>query len=213
MVRDRQPRGRERAWLTLFALVQQEDSGVENTTLFVGGLAADATEADLAGLFQAYGALAQVRVPPGKNCGFVEYMERPAAEAALAAVHGHVLRGSALRLSWGRNGLRHARAPQRTPYVPDAAPLMYAADPAVSKQAFADGYYAATGTALPSEQGVLSAGTGLTAPPHVHPFSDPTQYDVTHRNAVVRSGNVPMACPVRRPPAARLMAAGTWQPP
>ena len=191
----------------------QDDYSRDNTTLFVGGLAAGATEAELAELFQPFGALAGVRVPPGKNCGFVEFAMREAAEAALSAVHGHVLRGAALRLSWGKNPLRHTRggggggyagAP-RPPQPYDNAPLLHAADPALSQQAYADGYHVASGTAPPAPAGAL--------PPRTNPFAgDPAAYDVAYRNAMVRSRHVPLVAPLHSAAAPRVLAAGTWQP-
>lgn len=97
--------------LRLTGLVSlQGDFDSNNTTLFVGGLTAAATEADLQAIFQPYGLLTYARVPPGKGCGFVQFVLRAAAERALAAVHGRLLHGVPLRLSWGRNAARHGRS-------------------------------------------------------------------------------------------------------
>jgi RNA recognition motif-containing protein len=79
-----------------------------NTTVFVGGLSAFVTEDELRRLvnfcslsydldsqsdllcsyFQPYGMITYVKIPPGKGCGFVQFAERPAAEAAMGALNG-----------------------------------------------------------------------------------------------------------------------------
>ena len=41
-----------------------------------------------------FGDMVYVKVPQGKGCGFVQYVERRSAEQALAAMHGQVKRNS-----------------------------------------------------------------------------------------------------------------------
>ena len=41
------------------------------------------TEEDLRVLFGRYGDIVYTKIPPGKGCGFVQFVQRPAAEAAM----------------------------------------------------------------------------------------------------------------------------------
>ena len=41
------------------------------------------TEEDLSVLFGRYGDIVYTKIPPGKGCGFVQFVQRPAAEAAM----------------------------------------------------------------------------------------------------------------------------------
>lgn len=73
-----------------------------NTTVFVGGLSSEVTEHTLFTLFKQFGLIQQVKIPPGKNCGFVKYATREEAEEAIASMQGFVIGGNRVRLSWGR---------------------------------------------------------------------------------------------------------------
>ena len=59
-----------------------------NTTVFVGGLDAAVTEAELRDVFERYGEMVYVKIPHGKNCGFVQFVHRACAEAAIAGANG-----------------------------------------------------------------------------------------------------------------------------
>lgn len=41
-------------------------------------------------MFAAYGDIVYVKIPPGKGCGFVQFVSRSSAEAAMAAMSGQV---------------------------------------------------------------------------------------------------------------------------
>jgi RNA recognition motif-containing protein len=43
-----------------------------------------------------------VKIPPGKNCGFVQFLHRAHAEQAITRMNGHTIGTSRVRLSWGR---------------------------------------------------------------------------------------------------------------
>lgn len=77
-----------------------------NTTVFVGGLDPTVNEDDLRRAFQLFGELIYVKVPPGKGCGFVQYVHRPCAEAALMQMQGQYVGKQPVRLSWGRSAGR-----------------------------------------------------------------------------------------------------------
>ncbi|KXZ53534.1 hypothetical protein GPECTOR_7g984 [Gonium pectorale] len=74
-----------------------------NTTLFIGGLAPTVSEEELRAVFMRYGEIQYVKIPPGKGCGFVQFVDRQAAEYAMAEVNGSFIGGSAVRISWGKS--------------------------------------------------------------------------------------------------------------
>ena len=61
-----------------------------NTTLFIGGLSASVTEEQLHALFGRFGDIIYVKIPPGKGCGFVQYVHRPVAETAMKTMQSQV---------------------------------------------------------------------------------------------------------------------------
>ncbi|TFJ87011.1 hypothetical protein NSK_001345 [Nannochloropsis salina CCMP1776] len=74
-----------------------------NTTVFVGGIDAGVTEDVLREAFSEYGDIIYVKIPPGRGCGFVQYVNRTSAETAIAKMQGVDVRGCKVRLSWGRS--------------------------------------------------------------------------------------------------------------
>ncbi|ODV86494.1 hypothetical protein CANARDRAFT_232221 [[Candida] arabinofermentans NRRL YB-2248] len=79
-----------------------------NTTVFIGGLNVPLSESQLRELFSKYGDITYVKIPPSKNCGFVQYYHRTSAEAAITEMQGYDIGGGCkIRVSWG------ARAAQR----------------------------------------------------------------------------------------------------
>ncbi|KAG0356987.1 hypothetical protein BC939DRAFT_506673 [Gamsiella multidivaricata] len=73
-----------------------------NTTVFVGGLSGMTHEDELRGVFAAYGEITYVKIPPGKGCGFVQFVHRQSAEMAINQLNGYQIGNSRIRLSWGR---------------------------------------------------------------------------------------------------------------
>ncbi|CEP12538.1 hypothetical protein [Parasitella parasitica] len=74
-----------------------------NTTVFVGGLSAPICEEELRQYFQHFGEIVYVKIPPGKGCGFVQYVSRSCAELAIQQMNGYQIGNSRIRLSWGRS--------------------------------------------------------------------------------------------------------------
>ncbi|CAO3640220.1 unnamed protein product [Mucor hiemalis] len=74
-----------------------------NTTVFVGGLSAPIREDELRQYFQHFGEIVYVKIPPGKGCGFVQYVSRISAELAIQQMNGYQIGNSRIRLSWGRS--------------------------------------------------------------------------------------------------------------
>ncbi|CAI4810736.1 CEQ_1a_G0027220.mRNA.1.CDS.1 [Saccharomyces cerevisiae] len=80
-----------------------------NTTVFVGGLVPKTTEFQLRSLFKPFGPILNVRIPNGKNCGFVKFEKRIDAEASIQGLQGFIVGGSPIRLSWGRPSSSNAK--------------------------------------------------------------------------------------------------------
>jgi RNA recognition motif-containing protein len=93
-----------------------------NTTVFVGGLSGYVTEDELRSFFQGFGEITYVKIPPGKGCGFVQFVQRHAAEMAINQMQGYPIGNSRVRLSWGRS--QNNSGPAGTPYRPAPPPPM-----------------------------------------------------------------------------------------
>ncbi|BGP22399.1 mRNA binding post-transcriptional regulator [Rhodotorula toruloides] len=75
-----------------------------NTTVFVGGLPASISEETLRSFFHHFGEITYCKIPPGKGCGFVQFVRRQDAELAIAKMNDFPIHGkSRIRLSWGRS--------------------------------------------------------------------------------------------------------------
>jgi len=90
-----------------------------NTTVFVGGLSGYVTEDELRSFFQGFGEITYVKIPPGKGCGFVQFVHRHAAEMAINQMQGYPIGNSRVRLSWGRSQNNSGIG---TPYRPAPPP-------------------------------------------------------------------------------------------
>lgn len=92
------------------SLPHPADFDPTNTTLFIGGLSALVTEEQLHKIFAKYGDIIYTKVPRDKGCGFVQFVERSAAECALVEMNGAVIGNAAIRISWGRSASKAAAA-------------------------------------------------------------------------------------------------------
>jgi len=81
----------------------QNENDPNNTTIFVGNLDPNVTDDHLRQVFSQYGQLVHVKIPSGKRCGFVQFVDRSCAEEALRMLNGTQLGGQNIRLSWGRS--------------------------------------------------------------------------------------------------------------
>ncbi|CDK24978.1 unnamed protein product [Kuraishia capsulata CBS 1993] len=88
----------------------QQFSDPNNTTVFIGGLNSYVSVDELRHYFERFGEISYVKIPPGKNCGFVQYLLRSSAEKAITEMQGYPIGQSRIRVSWG------ARAAQRSHY-------------------------------------------------------------------------------------------------
>lgn len=78
------------------------DNDSTNTTVFVGGLDSDITDQDLRQTFSQYGEIVSVKIPVGKGCAFVQFVNRNNAEDAIQNLNGTMIGKHTVRLSWGR---------------------------------------------------------------------------------------------------------------
>jgi len=79
------------------------DPSINSTTVFVGGLNANTTDEELRTVFQPFGDIVNIKIPPNKGCGFVQYSTRQSAELAIQQMNGAQIGSSKVRLSWGRS--------------------------------------------------------------------------------------------------------------
>ncbi|EMR68121.1 putative mrna binding post-transcriptional regulator protein [Eutypa lata UCREL1] len=70
-------------------LAMNQFTDPNNTTVFVGGLSGYVTEDELRSFFQGFGEITYVKIPPGKGCGFVQFVHRHAAEMAINQMQGY----------------------------------------------------------------------------------------------------------------------------
>lgn len=105
----------------------QQYTDPNNTTVFVGGLSSDVNEQTLFTLFKQFGIIQQIKIPPGKNCGFVKYTNREDAEEAIASMQGFIIGGNRVRLSWGRVLASNKKFQQQQHQVAQAAQMEAAA--------------------------------------------------------------------------------------
>lgn len=94
------------------------DFDPQNTTLFIGGLSSGVSEEQLRSIFGRFGDIVYVKIPQGKGCGFVQFVQRKDAEMAMAEMNGIVIGSSAIRISWGRSSAKGGPPP------PGGAPII-----------------------------------------------------------------------------------------
>ncbi|KAL7322006.1 hypothetical protein PS15p_212101 [Mucor circinelloides] len=85
------------------SLLQQLPAKNVNTTVFVGGLSCPLKEEELRQYFEIFGNIVYVKIPPGKGCGFVQFVSRQSAEMAIEQMNGYQIGSSRIRLSWGKS--------------------------------------------------------------------------------------------------------------
>ncbi|ENH63203.1 Putative RNA-binding protein C23E6.01c [Fusarium oxysporum f. sp. cubense race 1] len=139
-----------------------------NTTVFVGGLSGYVTEDELRSFFQGFGEITYVKIPPGKGCGFVQFVHRHAAEMAINQMQGYPIGNSRVRLSWGRS---QNNSGVGTPYRPAPPPPHYMGMPS----------HGGPGNYGPQHFGGPAPGPqGPPGPPGPPGPGGPPQVSVTH---------------------------------
>ncbi|KAH7312496.1 hypothetical protein B0I35DRAFT_356664 [Stachybotrys elegans] len=133
-----------------------------NTTVFVGGLSGYVTEDELRSFFQGFGEITYVKIPPGKGCGFVQFVHRHAAEMAINQMQGYPIGNSRVRLSWGRS---QNNSGVGTPYRPAPPPPHYMGMPGHGPGPYGPHHF---GGPAPGPQGPPGPpGPGPAGPPQV----------------------------------------------
>ncbi|KAF8709271.1 RNA recognition motif, partial [Rhizoctonia solani] len=165
-----------------------------NTTVFVGGLSGLIAEETLRGFFAPFGEIHYVKIPPGKGCGFVQFVRKADAERAIERMQGYPIGGGKIRLSWGRS-----QSDKAAQAAAQAAQLglnlgglhlnsLSAADSARLFQALeALGYSSVPGNAKPNIGGGLQQGgnnfqgqpgtNSYSSPPNMNGFTSPAFYE------------------------------------
>lgn len=162
---------------------QQLYADPNNTTVFVGGLSSEVTEQTLFTLFKPFGIIQQVKIPPGKNCGFIKYSTREEAEEAISAMQGFIIGGNRIRLSWGRVSMNNKKYQQQQHQIAQAAQLQAAAalsmgmPPASAIAAAAAA--AAAGYPPPPPQ-----GSNYGPPMGIPPMGQPQPYSLVSPGAI-----------------------------
>lgn len=154
-----------------------------NTTVFVGGLLSEVNEQTLFTLFKPFGTIQQIKIPPGKNCGFLKYSTREEAEEAILAMEGFIIGGNRVRLGWGRVSINNKKYHQQRQQIAQVAQMQAAAalsmgmDPATAFAAAAAGFPPHPQGPVPgSSQGYGPIPMGMPqVPPGMHgmPYGPP----------------------------------------
>ncbi|CAM8981295.1 unnamed protein product [Rhodiola kirilowii] len=89
----------------------QYENDPTNTTIFVGGIDSETTDADLRHPFSQFGDVQDIKIPTGNlwNWAFVQFATRSEAEAAIEGLNGTVIGNWAFRLSWSQNRANRQR--------------------------------------------------------------------------------------------------------
>ncbi|UMM40690.1 hypothetical protein L5515_017216 [Caenorhabditis briggsae] len=74
----------------------------DNTSVYVGNISPQTTDADLRDSFSTYGDIAEVRVFKTQRYAFVRYEKKECATKAIMEMNGKELAGNQVRCSWGR---------------------------------------------------------------------------------------------------------------
>jgi len=73
-----------------------------NTTVYIGNLAPETSEAILRTIFQDYGTIEEIKMQTDKGFGFVRYTQHDSAARAIVAINGRMICSKAVRCSWGK---------------------------------------------------------------------------------------------------------------
>lgn len=79
-----------------------EGEGAPSRLLWVGNVAADASEALLIQTFAKYGAVDYVSVYPARSYAFIEFRDLEDAKEAKAGLQGRLVKGQSLRIEFAR---------------------------------------------------------------------------------------------------------------
>ena len=84
------------------AVEPPEDESI--TTLWIGNVGENILEQDLFDACYSYGAIKHINILQAKKCGFVEFVDRMAAEQAASVLSSaYVIKGSIINVNWAKS--------------------------------------------------------------------------------------------------------------
>jgi len=108
-----------------------------NTTVYVGNLTPDVTDALLRTFFNDFGPIEEIRMQKDKGFAFIRFQSHDGAKDSIASMHGKVIGMRSVKCSWGkeRSGGSTTPAPRTQsmspPYGGGYPPMSYAPYPAI----------------------------------------------------------------------------------
>eukprot|EP00013_Stygamoeba_regulata_P030142 CAMPEP_0177665992 /NCGR_PEP_ID=MMETSP0447-20121125/21347_1 /TAXON_ID=0 /ORGANISM="Stygamoeba regulata, Strain BSH-02190019" /LENGTH=489 /DNA_ID=CAMNT_0019172117 /DNA_START=61 /DNA_END=1530 /DNA_ORIENTATION=- len=134
----------------------------DNTTVYVGNLGLNASDALLRQIYEPYGAIQEVRHQPGKPFGFVVFCEHECAARAICGTTGQQMGGDGpLKVSWGKSSKPKLGGAMGAARGGAAFPNYYGAAPAMSSMYGGAAYGSAMGAT--SMYGTSAAGYAPSA--------------------------------------------------
>src|SRR5690606_37525525 len=86
-----------------------------NTTIYVGNLDREVTEAQLSQKFEPFGVMEEIRFQPERGFGFIKFSDHASAARAIVGNHGVMMLRQPMRCAWGRE--RHPTTPFHNPSI------------------------------------------------------------------------------------------------
>jgi pre-mRNA-splicing factor RBM22/SLT11 len=91
------------------AMTSAGDTDPNNTSLYVGGIAPNTTQADVQACLESYGQITRISLVPKSHCAFVDFASRAGAEAAYVGCGGTIVVGAAklvCSVNWSKSKRR-----------------------------------------------------------------------------------------------------------
>lgn len=83
-------------------LAPNDPNDPNNTTLYIAGID-NIDEIEIERCFQVFGKIVYVKIPTGKKCAFVQFLNRIDAENAMREMNGTVIGNHRVRVLWGKS--------------------------------------------------------------------------------------------------------------
>lgn len=113
-----------------------------NVTVYVGGLAPDATDEQVRATFSEYGFLDDLRIQRDKGYCFVRYQSHDNATRAIMGCNGRLLGSKSIKCSWGKEKTGTQQMDPYSAYYNQGAYAAQYANPYAYQQYYATGAYA-----------------------------------------------------------------------
>jgi len=89
-----------------------------NTTVYIGNLTPDVTEALLHSMFDDFGQIEEIRMQKEKGFAFIKYKGHEEAARAIASVHGRFIGPKVVKCAWGKERSNTGTIPTSTAPIP-----------------------------------------------------------------------------------------------